>query len=79
VETVAQFLQYKNSTPSGNHDIQRIVLSILTTLAIEHADGIPLLGSSSSLIQRLIVKTATDAALVYETSSAANLVLPLEK
>lgn len=67
VETIATFLQYKSGTAEENQDNQEAALAILSTLAVSHPDGISLLGSSSSLIQRLIVKNSADAALIYES------------
>lgn len=67
VDIIAPFLQYKHSSPIDNHSIQQAVLDVLCTLAVGHADGIALLGSSSSLVQRIIVKNSTDAAILYDS------------
>ena len=79
IETTAAFLQYKAGTRRENQQIQQAALGIITTIAVEHVDGIPLLGSSSSLIQRLIVKNATDASLVYEAAVEPDLSFSIER
>ena len=69
IESMAVLLLYKAGTIPENRRIHQSVLSILSTLCTKHADGIPLLGASSTLFQRLVVRNATDAALLLDAGS----------
>lgn len=69
IESIAVLLLYKAGTIPENRRIHHSVLAILCTLCTKHVDGIPLLGTSSTLFQRLIVRNATDAALLLDTGS----------
>ena len=69
VESMAVLLLYKAGTIVENRHIHQSVLSILSTLCTKHADGVPLLGTSSTLFQRLVVRNATDATLLLDAGS----------
>lgn len=68
VEALAGYLLHHSHHPVQNYIINTTALTILSTLSVQHADGVALLSQSSALVQRLIVRIAKDAAVLYESA-----------
>lgn len=73
IDTLAILLYYSKGTHAQNYVIRLAVLSIFSTLAVEHADGVPLLGQSSLMLQRIIVRISQDAATLYDGDLSTGL------
>ena len=70
IEAVSAFIMYKAASTDENWGMQRLALVILSTLATEHPDGVPLLGQSSVLVQRMIVRISLDVSQLFDAVDA---------
>lgn len=79
VEHTAGFLTYRSADTAQSRICQQLALITLSNLTIIDPDGTPLLSRSPSLIPKLIIRLASDAAILYDGASSPSSGTHLEK